>query len=62
MEKEKRVELRDVIEQEIDQHIADLAGWAEPIELGEEERSSIVLAIDKYLGQELQQQIFNALH
>ena len=61
MAKEKRVELKDVIEQEIDECLADYESMGEPIELSEEQRSSIVLIIDKYLGEELQQQITNAL-
>lgn len=61
MAKEKRFDLCDVIEQEIDDVLEGQKEWGEPIELDEERRSMIVLVIDKYLSEELHQQVSNAL-
>lgn len=61
MQKQQRFDLADVIEQEIDDVLNNCAAMGEPIELDEEQRSMIVLVIDKYLGEELHQQVSNAL-
>ena len=61
MAKEKRFDLCDVIEQEIDDVLEGQKEWGEPIELDEDTRSMIVLVIDKYLSEELHQQVSNAL-
>ena len=61
MAKEKRFDLCDVIEQEIDDVLEGQKDWGEPIELDEDRRSMIVLVIDKYLSEELHQQVANAL-
>tara|TARA_B100001094_G_C18012733_1_gene710923 strand:+ start:309 stop:497 length:189 start_codon:yes stop_codon:yes gene_type:complete len=61
MKNKTRFDLCDVIEQEIDDVLSSAAEWGEPIELDENRRSLIVLSIDKYLGEELHQQVSNAL-
>ncbi len=61
METTKAPTLWDVIEQELDERIADSVEYGEPIEINDEERSRIVYVIDKYIGEMLTQQITNAL-
>lgn len=61
METTKAPTLWDVIEQELDERIADSAEYGEPIEVNAEKRSRIVYVIDKYIGEMLTQQITNAL-
>ena len=57
----KRVELWDVIEQEIDEHLIAYEQMGEPIELNADRRPMIVGIIHKYLNEQLEQQVFNAL-
>ena len=61
METIKGPTLWDVIEQELDERIADSAEYGEPIEVNAEKRSRIVYVIDKCIGEMLTQQITNAL-
>ena len=61
MQKQQRFDLADVIEQEIDDALNNCAEMGEPIELDDDQRSRIVLVIDKHLSEELHQQVLNAL-
>ena len=62
MKNENRVDLCDVINQEIDDRIRLGEKDGMPIELDEERRSFIVHVIDKYLGEQLEEQVTNALY
>lgn len=61
MTKEQRFYLSDVIEQELDKALVPFDESQEPVVLDEERRSMIINVIDKYLSEELDQQIQNAL-